>query len=99
MHPWQRGGLSVGFRMQRPGVHNKTRFMHDAIYILKITLLQWQSRLPPQLRREVVALAEFVCLLYVPYFLQTPLPVAPPRLDRDFYVDLEQYRVLYYIYK
>ena len=44
-------------------------------------------------------LAEFVCLLYVPYFLQTPLPAAAPRLDRDFYVDLEQYRVLYYIYK
>ena len=43
--------------------------------------------------------AEFVCLLYVPYFLQTSLPVAAPRLDRDFYVDLEQYRVLYYIYK
>ena len=60
--------------------------MHDAIYILKITLLQLQFRLPPQLRREVVALAEFVCLLYMPYFLQTPLPVAAPRLDRDFYV-------------
>ena len=73
--------------------------MHNAIYILKITLLQWQFRLPQQLRREVVALAEFVCLHYMPYFLQTPLPVAAPRLHRDFYVDLEQYRVLYYIYK
>ena len=31
---------------------------------------------------------------------QTQLgPAAAPRLDRDFYVDLEQYRVLYYIYK
>ena len=99
MHPQWRGGLSVGFRMRRPGVQNKTRFMHDAIYILKITLLQWQFRLPPQLGKEVVALAEVVCLLYMPYFLQTPLPAAAPRLDRDFYVDLVQYRVLYYIYK
>ena len=37
-----------------------------------------------------VGLAEFACLLYVPYFLQTPLLAATLRLDRDFYVDLEQ---------
>ncbi len=80
--------------MRRPGAHNKTRFMHDGIYLLKIALLQQQFRLPPQLRREVVALAEFVCLLYVPYFLQAPLAAAAPRLDRDFYTDLEQYKVL-----
>ncbi len=96
MRPRRRGGFIAGFRMRRPGAFNKTRFMHDAIYLIKIALLQRQFRLPPKLRREVLALAEFVCLLYIPYFLQTPVAAAAPRLDRDFYVDLEKYKVLQY---
>ena len=93
MRPRRRGGLVVGFRMRRPGAHNKTRFMHDAIYLIKIVLLSNQFRLPQQLRRQVLALTEFVCLLYVPYFLQSTLAAAAPRLDRDLWIDLQSYRV------
>ena len=95
MRPRRRSGFAVGFRMARPGAHNKTRFMHDAIYILKIAMLYGQYRLPPLLKRQVLALAEFVCLLYVPYFLQTPLAAAAACLDRDLWVNLQKYQVLF----
>jgi hypothetical protein len=95
VRPRRHGGLVVGFRMRQPGAHNKTRFMHAAIYLIKIALLSDQFRLPRQLKRQVLALSEFVCLLYVPYFLQSTLPAAAPRLDRDFRVDLQSYRVWY----
>ena len=93
MRPHRRGGFAVDFGMRRPGAHNKTRVMHDAIYILKIAMLHGQYRLPPLLKRQVLALAEFVCLLYVPYFLQTPLAAAAPHLDRDLWVNLQKYQV------
>ena len=93
MRPRQRGGFAVGFRMRRPGAHNKTRFMHDALYLIKIAMLSKQFVLPRRLKRQVKALSEFVVLLYVPYFLRSTLPSAAPRLDRDFWVDLNEYQV------
>ena len=80
--------------MRRPGAYHKARFMHDSLYLMKLSLLSRQFRLPQHLKRQVLALCEFICLLYVPYFLQSPLAAAAPRLDRDFWLDLQSYRVL-----
>ena len=82
----------------------KNVFELEGVINLQDCCLKFLNRSLPIFPKEHVilkpkGLAEFVCLLYVPYFLQTPLPAATPGLDRDFYVDLEQYRVLYYIYK
>ena len=33
---------------------------------------------------DIEILTEYIALLHVPYFLQSPLAVAAPRLDRDF---------------
>ena len=63
--------------------------MHDAIYLIKIALLSDEFRLPQQLKPQVLALSEFVCLLYVPYVLQLTLPAAAPRLDSD----IQSYRI------
>ena len=41
---------------------------------------------------EVECLAEYVALLHVPYFLQCPLAVIAPRLDRDFWEDVCNYK-------
>lgn len=92
VRPRQQGGLAVGFRMRRPGAHNKTRFMYDGLYLLKIAMFLNQFILPGRLQAQVVALAEFVALLYVPYWLQSSLAVAAPRLDCAFWVDLKCYR-------
>lgn len=94
VRPHVRGGLVAGFRMRRPGAYHKARFMHDSLYLMKLSLLSRQFRLPQHLKRQVLALCEFICLLYVPYFLQSPLAAAAPRLDRDFWLDLQSYRVL-----
>ena len=41
---------------------------------------------------HVEILAEYIALLHVPYFLQCPLAISAPRLDRDFWVDLNDYQ-------
>ena len=45
---------------------------------------------------DVKSLVEYIALLHVPYFLQSPLAVAAPRLDRDFWVNLCQYKNLFH---
>ena len=44
------------------------------------------------------ALAEFIALIYVPYFLQSPLAIAALRLDQDLYSDLESYLQCFPVY-
>ena len=43
-------------------------------------------------KNEVVILAEFIALIYAPYFLQSPMAIDAPRLDRDLFNDLESYQ-------
>ena len=44
---------------------------------------------------DIEVLAEYIALLHVPYFLQCPLAIAAPRLDRDFWVDVCNYKTCF----
>ena len=44
---------------------------------------------------ETEAMAEFIALVWVPYFLQARLGTAAARLDRQFLVDIQKWRGCY----
>ena len=46
-------------------------------------------------REQTLANAEVISLLHIPYFLQVRNAILAPRLDRDFYTQLVQYRNLH----
>ena len=81
--------------IRKPGAIHRARFMASCIYLLKVFLYKEQldnTVIEMEELKEVEVLAEYVALLRVPYFLQCPLAVSAPRLDRDFWVDLNDYQ-------
>ena len=52
-----------------------------------------QFIMTPKIKEDVVALAEFIALMYGQYFLQSALAISAPRLDRDLWVNVHAYRV------
>ena len=56
-----------------------------------MTLLAEQIELSPDERSEILKMAEFIALFHGPYFLQTSLSVAAPRLDLELWKHVEKY--------
>ena len=82
--------------MRKPGACHRARFMASCLYLLKISLYRDQyDALTPEETSQVLVLAEYVALLHVPYFLKSPLAIAAPRQDRDFWVDIITYKKCY----
>ena len=81
----------IGFRMRRPGAFHHARFMAKSLYILKIAMFKDHFALTNRQRNCFVALAQFVALIYAPYYLQSSLAIAAPRLDRALWLDLLAY--------
>ena len=93
--------LQPGFRMRKPGAVSSTRFMQQAIYLLKIAMLR--GRGPDKFylthREEscILPLAEYIVLFFVPHYLQARFAGAAPRLDRDLWSGLCKYEALHAI--
>ena len=49
--------------------------------------------LTPNMRIEVMQLAEYITLFHGPYFLQARLPTAAPRLDLEMWRNMNSYEV------
>ena len=81
--------------LNRPIATNQTRFMGIALHEMRIALLLYQFQQDAEGREQSLALAEMIAFLYAPFFLQARIASAAPRLDRDFYVRLVQYRDLH----
>ena len=78
--------VPIDIVIRKPGAVHQARFMARCLYILKIALYLHQEDFGLKRnnkKQEVHILAEFTALIYVPYFLRSPLPFAAPRLDRD----------------
>ena len=72
--------------------------MASCLYLLKIFLYNEQldaNDITPEELSDVEILAEYIALLHAPYFLQTPLAIAAPRIDRDFWVNVNNYQALF----
>ena len=81
--------------VRQPGAIHRARFMASCLYLLKTSLYKEQLQADDITAKElqdVEILAEYVALLYAPYFLQAPLAIAAPRNDRDFWVELNKYK-------
>ena len=91
------GPVVADVEIRRPGAIHQARFMSSCIYILKISLFMHQSRLKLKENEEaeVKTLAEFIVLVYAQYFLQTPLAIKAPGLDRDLWNDMHAYQACY----
>ena len=74
------------------GAIHQARFMASCIFYLKMSLME-QELMTKRQSNEIEMLAEFIALLYGPYFLTTQLGVAAPRVDRDFIQQLIEYQV------
>ena len=85
----------VPYILSRPIATNQTRFMGIGNHELKIALLLNDFEQDEEGREQSLALAEIMMLLHAPYFLKARLATAAPRLDRDYYKDLLQYRDLH----
>ena len=86
--------VPVDIYIRKPGAVHQAHFMASCLYILKIFfyLHQEDFGLKRDVRKmEVQALAEFIALIYAPYFLQSPLAIAAPQLDHDLWNDLHSY--------
>ena len=86
--------VPIDVHIRKPGAVRHARFMASSLYILKISMYLHQDDfgLKKKEKNEVEILAEFIALLYAPYFLQSPMAIDAPRLDRDVFNDLESYQ-------
>ena len=81
--------------MRRPGACHHARFLAQAIYHIKMVLLCGEFNMCARIKRAVLALTQFIVLIYGKYFLQCPLAVAAARLDRQLWQDLVAYQAVY----
>ena len=86
--------VPIDVNIRKSGAVHHARFMASSLYILKIAMYLHQDDfgLTKQEKKEIDILAEFIALIYAPYFLQSPLAIDAPRLDRDLFNDLESYQ-------
>ena len=86
--------VPIDVHIRKPGAVHHARFMASSLYILKISMYLHQDDfgLKEKEKNEVDILAEFIALIYVPYFLQSLMAINAPRLDRDLFNDLESYQ-------
>ena len=82
--------------MRKPGAFHHARFMSKSLYILKIAMFKDQFTLTNRGRLDIVSLAEFIALIYGPYFLQSALAIDAPRNDRDLWVNMLSYQVFFF---
>ena len=91
---WKNAAVPIDIVIRKPNAVHQARFMARCLYILKIASYLHQGVFGLKRnnnKQEVHILAEFTALIYVPYFLRSPLPLAAPRLDRDLWNDLHSY--------
>ena len=84
--------------IRKPGAIHQARFMASCLYILKIYLYKDQldaDTIDVEEETDIECLAEYIALLHVPYFMQCPLAVAAPRLDRNFWIDVHKYKMCF----
>ena len=86
------GGTVSGFTFKMPGADHHARWMSKAIYFLKIKLLSDVFDLLPDEKIVVEEVSKFTALLYVKYWLQTPLPSSAARHDLEFLDKVLNYR-------
>ena len=87
------GGKVPGFTFKMPGADGNARWMSKVIYDLKIELLSKVFDLSPEEKSQVHDIAQFSALLYVKYWLQTPLPSSAARHDLEFMAKVLHYRL------
>ena len=81
--------------IRKPGALHRARFMASCLYILKLFIFHDQLRatdITPEESQDIEILAEYIALLHAQYFLQSPLASAAPRLDRNFWISLNEYQ-------
>ena len=80
-----------GIRFMAPGPLHRARWMHKAIYCLKIFLFRSQLSLS---EGELISLSEFnlfVCLVYVSAWIISPHPINAPYNDLSLFKKLNRY--------
>lgn len=75
-----------------PGATNNARWMHRAIYALKMYLFQDQIEISRDFALSLHRFCLFVSLIYVKYWSWAPIAVDAPSNDIQFLKELDRYR-------
>ena len=97
LNRWKDGTIHEVKSVKRPIVSNQSRFLATAINELVIAMVQFNGwlELDEEAREETEATAEFLALVWIPYFLRVRLAAAAARIDRQFLEDLQNWKACY----
>ena len=73
----------------KPGAYHHARWMVQAVYVLKLYLLQYLFRMKTRELIGVIEICYFVALVYVKLWCHAPRNELAPRVDLEFLQDLE----------
>ena len=87
------GVVQIAFTMRHPGAFHHARFLHKALYIIKMSMMDIlpEEVVPADKRESVDRMARFIVLFHAKYFLQAFLPAAGTRLDLQYWKDMSDF--------
>ena len=86
------GHIKRGFCICYAGSDHHARWMSKAIYYTKIFLLSRTFELTDEEARKVERMAEYICLFYAKYFLQSAITSAAPANDLHFFYLMRKFK-------
>ena len=86
------GHIKRGFRIRYAGSDHHARWVSKAIYYTKIFLLSRTFELTDKEARKVEKMAEYICLFYAKYFLQSAFTSAAPANDLHFFYLMRKFK-------
>ena len=86
------GHIKRGFRIRYASSDHHARWMSNAIYYTKIFLLPRTFELTDEEARKVERMAEYICLFYAKYFLQSAITSAAPANDLHFFYLMRKFK-------
>ena len=91
------GGVTqVPFTMRHPGAFHQARFLHKALYLIKMAMMLDvipDDVIPDNKRESIDRMVRFIVLFHAKYFLQAFLPAAGTRLDLEYWHDMTTYSI------
>ena len=88
------GGDVPDFEFMMPGADHHARWMSKCLYYLKMNLLLNIYKISDEEKSQVEEISQFILILYVKSWFQSPLPTSAARNDLNFMVNIHRYRLV-----
>ena len=88
------GGDVPDFEFMMPGAYHHAHWMSKCLYYLKMKLLLNIFKMSDEEKSQVEEISQFILILYVKSWFQSPLPTSAARNDLNFMVNIHRYRLV-----